>query len=191
MRRMFIDVQQKKKFLNWFVNHGTFNRREVLWILNYLANHEAILNNVHFIEAADQTNRGLQIRDANQEGEAIQLYIDGKVFTDSDQAFHEIRLNWKKPLYLECLFDGAWQTSEFLSIIEDNPFAKWNERISPEIIEELEGFFKEEERQAKLSLLYSQIDFALENGDKEAFLELSNEVNQLTLLSAEHSLHQM
>lgn len=188
---MFIDVQQKKKFLNWFVNHGTFSRREVLWILNYLANHEAILNNVHFVEAADQTNRGLQIRDTNQEGEAIQLYIKGKVFTDSDQAFHEIRLNWKEPLYLECLFDGAWQTSEFLSIIEDNPFAKWNERISPEIIEELEGYFKEEERQAKLTLLYSQIDLALENGDKEAFLELSNEVNQLTLLSAARSLYKI
>ncbi|KAF1298083.1 hypothetical protein BAU15_09550 [Enterococcus sp. JM4C] len=188
---MFIDVQQKKKFLNWFVNHGTFSRREVLWILNYLANHDAILNNVHFVEAADKTKRGLQIRDINQAGEPIQLYIDGQSFTDSDQAFHEIRLNWKEPLYLECLFDEAWQTAEFLSIIEDNPFAKWNERVNPELVEEIDEYFEEEKRQAKLQLLYSQIDLALEKGDKEAFLELSNEVNQLILLSSEQSLNQL
>ena len=39
---MFIDVKEKKNFLNWFVTHASFSRREVCWILNYLANHEAI-----------------------------------------------------------------------------------------------------------------------------------------------------
>ena len=46
---MLIDVREKKNFLTWMVNHVSFSRREVFWILNYLANHEAILSNVHFV----------------------------------------------------------------------------------------------------------------------------------------------
>ena len=60
---MFVDVREKKVFLNWFVTNANFSRREVSWILNYLANHEAILANVHFVEHAEVAERGLQIRE--------------------------------------------------------------------------------------------------------------------------------
>ena len=36
-------------------------------------------------------------------------------------------MNWRKALYLECVFPEAWQTSQYLSVLEDNPFAPWNE----------------------------------------------------------------
>lgn len=57
---MLIDVREKKNFLTWMVNHVSFSRREVFWILNYLANHEAILSNVHFVEGANFADRGLR-----------------------------------------------------------------------------------------------------------------------------------
>ncbi|MDU3405334.1 MAG: YpiB family protein, partial [Enterococcus faecalis] len=47
---MFVSLSEKKKFLTWLVNTVPFGRREVLWILNYLLTHDAILNNVHFVE---------------------------------------------------------------------------------------------------------------------------------------------
>ena len=88
---MLIDVKEKKNFLTWMVNHVSFSRREVFWILNYLANHEAILSNVHFVEGANQANRGLQISDLSFDGEPMKLFLEGKEFTDTDQIFHEIR----------------------------------------------------------------------------------------------------
>lgn len=178
---MLIDVREKKNFLTWIVNHVSFSRREVFWILNYLANHEAILSNVHFVEGANQANRGLQISDLSFDGEPMKLFLEGKEFTDTDQIFHEIRLNWKRPLYVECLFENAWQTREYLMILEDNPFASWDDSISEEDAELIEYYFKEKEQEARLKMLYAQIDQALEKKDKDAFLALSDEVNRLIL----------
>ena len=178
---MLIDVREKKNFLTWMVNHVSFSRREVFWILNYLANHEAILSNVHFVEGANQANRGLQISDLSFDGEPMKLFLEGKEFTDTDQIFHEIRLNSKRPLYVECLFENAWQTREYLMILEDNPFASWDDSISEEDAELIEHYFKEKEQEARLKMLYAQIDQALEKKDKDAFLALSDEVNRLIL----------
>ncbi|WP_142427477.1 ReoY family proteolytic degradation factor [Enterococcus durans] len=187
---MLIDVREKKNFLTWMVNHVSFSRREVFWILNYLANHEAILSNVHFVEGANQANRGLQISDLSFDGEPMKLFLEGKEFTDTDQIFHEIRLNWKRPLYIECLFENAWQTREYLMILEDNPFASWDDSISEEDAELIEHYFKEKEQEARLKMLYAQIDQALEKKDKDAFLALSDEVNRLILKnSSEMSEH--
>lgn len=178
---MLIDVREKKNFLTWMVNHVSFSRREVFWILNYLANHEAILSNVHFVEGANQSNRGLQISDLSFDGEPMKLFLEGKEFNDTDQIFHEIRLNWKRPLYVECLFENAWQTREYLMILEDNPFASWDDSISEEDAELIEHYFKEKEQEARLKMIYAQIDQALEKKDKDAFLLLSDEVNRLIL----------
>ncbi|MGM0156951.1 hypothetical protein IGI47_001259 [Enterococcus sp. AZ191] len=187
---MLIDVREKKNFLTWMVNHVSFSRREVFWILNYLANHEAILSNVHFVEGANQANRGLQISDLSFDGEPMKLFLEGKEFTDTDQIFHEIRLNWKRPLYVECLFENAWQTREYLMILEDNPFASWDDSISEEDAELIEHYFKEKEQEARLKMLYAQIDQALEKKDKDVFLALSDEVNRLILKnSSEMSEH--
>lgn len=175
---MFINVSEKKDFLVWLVSNVSFSQREVLWILNYLINHEAILNNVHFIEQADKTDRGVRIVSSYNDEKPISLFLAGKEFTDTDQIFHEIRMNWKKDLYLECIFENSWQNSQYLSILEDNPYARWNEQISPDILEQINNFFYLEERQAKIKLLYSKIDLALEKKDYEGFLKLTNELNQ-------------
>ncbi|MDF3825705.1 ReoY family proteolytic degradation factor [Enterococcus faecium] len=182
---MLIDVREKKNFLTWMVNHVSFSRREVFWILNYLANHEAILSNVHFVEGANFADRGLQISDLSVEGEPMKLFLQGKEFTDTDQIFHEIRLNWKKPLYVECIFENAWQTREYLSILEDNPFSSWDSSVSEEDTELIERYFQEKEEEAKLKMLYAQIDQALEDGDRDAFLKLSDEVNRKILLQTQ------
>lgn len=182
---MFINVREKKNFLTWMVNHVSFSRREVFWILNYLSNHEAILKNVHFVEGADQTSRGLQISDLSVAGEPMKLFLKGKVFTDTDQIFHEIRLNRTEPLYVECFFEDAWQTSEYLSILEDNPFATWDSTIAEEETEAIEKYFHVKEQEAHLKMLYAQIDQALEDGNKDAFLKLSDEVNRQILADAQ------
>lgn len=176
---MFVNVSDKKNFLVWVVNNLSFKKREVIWILNYLINHEAILNNVHFIERADKTPRGLKIVANEIDDRPIMLYLAEKKFIDTDQVFHEIRMNWKADLYLECVFDDSWQNSQYLSILEDNPYARWNEQVSGEIIESLNDYFANEEKQAKIDLLYQQIDASLESDDYEGFLKLTNELNRL------------
>ena len=176
-----IDVTEKREFLVWLINNVSFRRREVIWILNYLINHETILKNVHIVENANYTKRGLIIRDITQEDEPMSLHVHGQDFSNSDQIFHEIRLHWTQPLYLECIFPNSWQNPQYLSVLEDNPDASWNDSVSEEIIREVEEYIAREEKEAKLRLLINQINQALENGDKEAFLELSDEINRLKM----------
>ncbi|MEO2722372.1 IDEAL domain-containing protein, partial [Enterococcus faecium] len=46
-------------------------------------------------------------------------------------------------------------------------------------------YFQEKEEAAKLNMLYAQIDQALEDGDRDAFLKLSDEVNRKILLQTQ------
>lgn len=75
-----IDVTEKREFLVWLINNISFRRREVIWILNYLINHETILKNVHIVENANYTKRGLTIRDITQEDEPMSLHVHGQTF---------------------------------------------------------------------------------------------------------------
>lgn len=184
---MNINVQEKKKFLNWLVSTVSFSRREVSWVLNYLANHEAILTNVHIVEGVMQTDRGLSVRSTEIGGEPFVLTIQNQTFYDIDQIFHEIRMNWKQPLYLECIFPNPWEKPLYLAVLEDNPFERWNDHVDEEVQKNVTEYLDKEAMQLKIEKLYRQIDLALENGDRDAFLELSDEVNRFKLDQKEKS----
>ena len=107
------------------------------------------------------------------------MHVEGKTFTDSDQIFHEIRLNWKEPLFLECCFSKSWENELYLAALEDNPHHRWNETIDAEVIAKVEEYFFKEDLEARVLDLYKEIDRALEKNDHELFLTLSAEVNEL------------
>ena len=86
---------------------------------------------------------------------------------------------------MECVFPNSWQNAQYLSVLEDNPALSWNDNVSEEIVTEVENYLKFQEQEAQVDLLKKQIDMALEDGDKEAFLILSDELNRLKL-----SLHE-
>lgn len=171
-----VAVKDKKEFLSWLVNQQAFSRREIIWILNYLTNHEAILMNVRIVEKADKTTRGLMIQSGDNHRPMI-LSLEGKEFHDPDQIFHEIRMNWKKDLFLECRFPEAWQEPLYLKVLEDNPFASWNE-VDEEIDQEITAFLEQEAQAHEKADLLREIDEALESGDQETFIRLSEQLKQ-------------
>ncbi|MGC2951982.1 IDEAL domain-containing protein, partial [Enterococcus faecium] len=57
--------------------------------------------------------------------------------------------------------------------------------VSQEDTELIERYFQEKEEEEKLKMLYAQIDQALEVGDRDAFLKLSDEVNRKILLQTQ------
>ncbi|GAA3024412.1 YpiB family protein [Tetragenococcus solitarius] len=176
---MEIATLDKKRFLNWLVSHEVFAKREISWILNYLANHEIILKHVHFVEKARRTPRGITICTQQFYGEPLALFIEGKVFNDSDQVFHEIRLNWQEPLYLEIKFNQAWDNELYLGVLEDNPYYRWNDTMDAKTQARVKHYLKKEATQAEIAELYQEIDQALENNDQTTFMKLSEKVNQL------------
>lgn len=177
---MAITLAQKKNFLAWFVTSQTFNRREVSWLVNYLISHEAILNNVHIVEKAQDTPRGLVIQTMDFSDIPILLFKDQVEFVDVDQIFHEIRFHWQDDLYLECRFKDAWQESIYLGVLEDNPYASWNETLDPQFDHQVDDYFDELARESQKKELLLRINQALEENDEATFAQLSSELKALS-----------
>ena len=124
----------------------------------------------------EETDQGIRVV-ADGLGKEPLLLLSKHKFTDPEQIFHEIRMNWRKALYLECVFPEAWQTSQYLSVLEDNPFAPWNEQVDQEVAERLINILSKKNKR-RMALIKAQIDDALETGNKSVF-KLSDELNRL------------
>lgn len=174
-----ISLEAKKVFLSWFLDRYQLKRRESMWILNYLLNHDIVLNKVHFVEAVEKTPRGMMMSTTEMDSEPFLFYKNGTVFSDPEQAFHEVRLNWQEEMYVELIFLNPWKSAEYLTVLEDNPYYKWNETISVNLIEEvdlaLETLSLTERKQNTLH----QIDLSLEEEDRERFIQLSNQLKEI------------
>ncbi len=171
---MSVNVDEKKAFIAWLNDHVDFGRREIYWILNYLMNHSAILSKVTFVEHASKTPRGVRISQAGFETEGLELYLNGRTFTDSEQVFHELRMNWKKELFMEIAFENAWDSSEYLAVLADNPFYSWNDTVDADVEQSVLAALENEQKSKELDTLYQEINRALEAGNQAEFERLTN-----------------
>lgn len=174
-----VNLEEKKFWLNWLLQNIQFQRREVSWILAYLMNHEAILRNVQIVEHAHTTPRGIVIFPEKEAGNPITLYLQGHEFIDADQIFHEIRFNWKQPLYLECALPDAWEQAAYLAVLEDNPYHRWNDSLSEGVIDDIAAFITHQEQQEKKQQLLKKIDECLDQADQSGFLAYSQILAEL------------
>jgi uncharacterized protein YpiB (UPF0302 family) len=172
-------INQKREFIEWFLKSVPVNSREVLWILNYIANHENVLKNLHIVEQANKTPRGIVIYSSEIEGNnvSIRLFKEDLEFLDVNQIFHEIRMHVEEELFLEFQFLNAWKTANYLMVLEDNPYSSWNEEVIGSL--ELESFLAQEEKKAALNTLRQKIDEALEKQNELDFIKYSKELSKL------------
>lgn len=174
-----ISTQEKKVFLKWLTKNHTFPVRESLWILDYLYNHENMLEKSHFVEKVEQTPRGIYLSADEIDHEDFIFYKNGQSYEDPVQAFHEVRLNWSSHLYLEIGFKNAWQSKEYLAVLEDNPYASWNQEVSDDqIVKMAQALNYESLSKAKENLL-NQINESLVTKDKKQFNQLSAEFDKV------------
>jgi len=181
---------EKKHFLKWFIKNYQLKRRESLWILDYLYNHDIMLERTHFVEEVEYTPRGIYMTVKGNQKPSFRFYKNGHTFKDAMQAFHEIRLNWSSELYIEIDFEDAWQTPEFLMVLEDNPNARWNDSISEELSEKMAEALEYETLLYARQQLLSEIDTTLLAGQEDQFSELTDDLLKIdrkidrTLLNA-------
>jgi len=109
---MMTTINQKREFLEWFLKTIPLSSREIVWILNYVTNHDNILEKVRIVEQVEKTPRGLLIASSDfAQAHPIHLFKDGLEIMDVNQIFHEIRMHADSELFLELKFPNAWQTS--------------------------------------------------------------------------------
>lgn len=174
-----ISNAKKKDFLKWFTKNYKLTTRESLWILDFLHGHSRLLEKTHFVENVDQAPRGIYMSAEGTNRGEFQFYKNGHVYQDPIKAFHEVRLNWSSDLYIEVDFEDAWQSPEYLAILEDNPHAPWNDRVSEEVIEEMELALVYTSLEAGRESILDEIDVLLKYGDKENFEQLTKDLEAI------------
>ncbi|AVQ99225.1 ReoY family proteolytic degradation factor [Oceanobacillus sp. M65] len=174
-----ISIQDKKGFLQWFLNHYQLKKRESVWILNYLVNHDEILANVHFVREAKFCPRGIIMTSHCSEETPFRFYKNQLVTTDAEKSFHDIRLNHNEPLYLQLNFKKSYQNAAYVAVLEENPYIPDEYFITEKDQQIAEDLLERSIYTFKRSYLTQEIDLALDKMDQQRFLDLSNELKKL------------
>ncbi|NGP43720.1 IDEAL domain-containing protein [Bacillaceae bacterium SIJ1] len=174
-----ISVQEKKDFLQWFLHSYQLQKRECVWILNYLANHEHLLKMVHFVDQANYCPRALIMSTKCTREAGFRFYKNNVVTTDAEKAFHDIRLHDSERIYIQLNFKNNHQTPEFAAVLVDNPYAPSQSFENVQDQDLAERFLNESIYQYQVTQLKRQVNASLDERDKEAFLVHSAKLNAL------------
>ncbi|MGP4107440.1 ReoY family proteolytic degradation factor [Virgibacillus sp. L01] len=174
-----ISVQDKKSFIQWFLNHYQLKKRESVWILNYLINHKKILSNVHFVREAKFCPRGIIITSHCSEEVPFRFYKNQLVTTDAEKSFHDIRMNQHEPLYIQLNFKKSYQNVLYAAVLAENPFIPDEYFITKKDQETAKQLLEKSLYEYQKNQLQVKIDRALDEKDQQTFQELAKKLHRL------------
>lgn len=167
------------------MNRYQLKSRECIWLLNYMVSDDQMIGLLKFVDNISDCPRALVISEKTVTEEPF-LYRKHRVETNEpEKAFHDIRMDQEETIYVHLIFPSSSRCSEYVSILEENPFDKrnlhdWYGREADRLIEQSQVQFQGD-------FLYKEIDKALEDKDRERFLSLVLKLQQLTKKSkADH-----
>lgn len=174
-----ISTEIKKKFLQWFLHYEQLKQQEATWILTYVIENEQLLKHIHFVNEAKYCPRAVVLTSTDLDQVPFLFYKEQIITDNPDKLFHDIRLNPGEPLYIQLNFKGANQHPLYARVLEENPFApiqlhevEQDKFLSKQLLDQLEY----EHQRDSLNI---QIDQALDQKDKNKFLRLVKELNDL------------
>ncbi|MFT8362359.1 MAG: YpiB family protein [Sporolactobacillus sp.] len=164
---------QKKVFIKWLIEQRIIESRETIWLLNYLRSNERLLNIVHFVESIEERSRAMMICCKASRVSDFEYTKLSVRTNDPEKAFHDLRLNQDDPVYIKIQLEAVQLSAEYFAVLEDNQDAPTGSihDIYGKAVDDAMGTA---ERAYAESFLYEQINEALDNGEKEKFLELSS-----------------
>ncbi|KAB8138475.1 IDEAL domain-containing protein [Gracilibacillus oryzae] len=176
-----IKVEDKKSFIHWFLGNFQLKKRESVWILNYLMNHDNVLSNVHFVLEARYCPRAMIISTHCSKEIAFRFYKKHIVTTDADKSFHDIRLHNKEPIYIQLNFKNSKQSIEYMKVLEDNPFIPDDYFLSQHDKKQVDHwlnytlyYFKKQQLEEKINQALDDKNEVLFNDYARKLLELEN-----------------
>lgn len=174
-----ISVEEKRNFLDWFLDHFELQKKECAWLLTYLKSDEKLLDKVRFVDEFFPNCRSIFM--ATTCTQDISFKFNKKTFmtTDVERAFHDIRLHPEEFIYLKLSFNKAESSPEYAAVREVNPMEKYNATSNSWYSLLAEMVLDEAVEKYQKEKLYMQIDLSLDQQDKESFLLLSKRLAQL------------
>ncbi|CAM3720105.1 ReoY family proteolytic degradation factor [Alkalicoccus chagannorensis] len=179
-----IPVMDKKEFLKWFLEKYQLKRRECAWLLNFLMSDDMLMERVHFVEHAEHCPKALMISSNDVDQVPFAFHKHRHVTMDAEKSFHDIRLNRNEDIYIQLNFQDKLALPNYAAVLEENPYLPKDEKEASVNALLAELVLDESMRSVKMLQLEEQIDAALEEQDKERFIELSRTYSQLKALES-------
>lgn len=174
-----VSVKDKKGFIQWFLNHYQLKKRESVWILNYLVNHDELLSNVHFIREARFCPRAIIMSSHCSDEVPFRFYKSQLVTTDAEKSFHDIRLNQQEPLYIQLNFRNAKQNILYVAVLEDNPFIPEDYFITKKDQDIARQLLDKSLYEYQKKTIQAEIDRSLDKKDQQNFEKLVKKLHKL------------
>ncbi|RYG73603.1 YpiB family protein [Lentibacillus lipolyticus] len=174
-----VSVQDKKSFIQWFLNHYQLKKRESVWILNYIINHKNLLENIHFVREAKYCPRGLIMTSHCSEEVPFRFYKKQLVTTDAEKSFHDIRMNQNEPLYIQLNFNKSHQNSNYAAVLVENPFIPDDYFITKQDRDTAKEILDLTVHEYQRAALKRKIDCALDERDRQTFNELTEQLHAI------------
>ncbi|MGL4523644.1 MAG: ReoY family proteolytic degradation factor [Bacilli bacterium] len=174
-----VSVQEKKVFLKWFLGNFQLRRRECTWILNYLMSHDSLMDRVRFVEQSQYCPRGIIMSTTCVDDAPFRFYKNNVMTVDADKSFHDIRLNKDEDLFLQLNFKNAFQMSEYVAVLEENPYLPRKKASNERFRILAERFLEDVIAKHQKQRILDAIDVALDQRDEEEFQRLTEQLRRL------------
>ncbi|GAB2574610.1 ReoY family proteolytic degradation factor [Gracilibacillus alcaliphilus] len=181
-----VQIEDKKVFIEWFLSNYQLKKRESVWILNYLLNHEELLKQVHFVLEARFCPRAMIISTHCSNEIAFRFYKKHIVTTDADKSFHDIRLHSKEPMYIQLNFKNVKQCIPYMKVLEDNPFIPDDYFLTGNDKKLVERWLDYSIYEYKKSDLLQKINHALDVKDQQSFQHWTEQLKELEAIYQKH-----
>ncbi|SFA73921.1 Uncharacterized protein YpiB, UPF0302 family [Lentibacillus halodurans] len=179
-----VSAKDKKSFIQWFLNHYQLKKRESVWILNYIVNHQRLLDNVHFVREAKFCPRGLIMTSHCSDEVPFRFYKKQLVTTDAEKAFHEIRMNQHDPLYIQLNFQKSYRNIFYAAVLVENPFLPNDYFITKKDQDWAKWLLEKTIYDYQRTSIRKKIDQALDERDQESFIELTGRLHKLNSINS-------
>ncbi|MFD1426090.1 ReoY family proteolytic degradation factor [Kroppenstedtia sanguinis] len=170
-----VTVSEKKEFIQWFLSCYELQKREAAWLLNYLCSEDQLLKRTHFVNSLCHLPKTLLISTRCIRMTPFKFMKNQRVSADVESAFYDLRTNKTEDLYVSLCFKDQATCPEYAAVLEGNPMERQD--LVQDILFGLmaEMILDESVREFRKKDLYQRIDEALEAGDEEQFLQLTEQ----------------
>ncbi|MDQ0337640.1 uncharacterized protein YpiB (UPF0302 family) [Caldalkalibacillus uzonensis] len=166
---------EKKRFLEWFLQTYELQKREGAWLLTYMMSDDKLLGRVRFVDEIDVTERSIIMSTTCLDGVSFQFQKGKLLTTDVEKAFHDLRQHPHQTIQIKLNFKAAKTSPEYAAVREDGLMKKQKLPSNGLYALFAEMILDEAMYQYKKQQLYRQIDEALDQQDKNRFLQLSEQ----------------
>jgi len=172
-----VTIEDKRKFIDWFLYYYPLADAKVRDLLLYLRNN--LLDRVHFIDDVRYIPRGFLFSSKESKMPTFKFYRKGVANTSNvDTALKYIHLNPEAEFYVRIYFRDSNKSPEYMGVCINNAFVDEHENdVHDDLYATL--FLATSIKIANINRLRQMIDEAIDNGDEKAFMKLSAELQQL------------